>query len=188
MHSVGRQGAARPERLGPRPRSLDAGLLPRQIRRAPGQPAQAGHGRCNGSGRRRKLGCAEPALWQTAFCRPDATSYRYRRARLPGARGGAAKVGRSRRGVAQPARLCRALYAARAGAGHWRAFSISGGGARFTCYRPKRWRGLLPGRNRPSTGAVFRQPRRQLARLGPGGLPARVGQAVGAKLPGLHAA
>ena len=71
LHPVGRQGPARPERLGPRAADLDAGLFQPQIRPGRAHAAQARHRRGHRARRREQLGGDERALRQAALCRPD---------------------------------------------------------------------------------------------------------------------
>ena len=105
LHPVGRQAAARPQRLRPRAGRLDARLLPAQVRRRRRRAAAARHRLGHRAGCRRQLGRAVRALRQAAFRRPDGAGHRDRRARLPGAAGGAAEVGRGHADAAVAARL-----------------------------------------------------------------------------------
>ena len=166
LHPVGRQEAARPERLGPGAGGLDAGVLPQQVRRRRRRRRRARLGLGHRARRRRRLGRAVRALRQAAVRRPAGAGHRDRRARLRGAdrrpaevgRGGAAAAARSR---AWRRPSCRGAAPPEVG----ELFALPGRGARAAGDRRDARRGA-------STAARSPQARRAFARRNGGAIEA----------------
>ncbi len=162
LHPLGRQAAARPQRLGPGAGGLDARVLPPQARRRRGPAAGARLGFGDGAGRRRRLGGAVRALRQAAVRRPARAGDRDRRARLRACRSIVQQKWVAGDAAARrDARLGRGLPAARPPARGRRALRLPGGGARPEGDRGDARRGVLRRRDRRRRGGARARPRRR---------------------------
>ena len=185
---LGRRATPWPQCLGSGAPGLDARVLPQEVWRwRPGAP-DARHRLGHRAGRRARLGRPEQALRQAAIRRPVRTRHRHRRARLPGATGGAAEVGRRHADPAGAAGLRPGLPALGPGARGGRAVPLRRRRAGAAGHRADRGRGLLQRRDRPRAGEVLRRAGRRAHGRGPGGLPAGMGDADLARLSWPHAA
>ena len=155
LHPLGRQEAARPERLGPGAGGVDAGVLPQQVRRRRGRAADARLGLGDRARRRRRLGGAVRALRQA--CRsPTCCSRRSRspsaatRCRSSSSRSGPRRRRCSARCRASPRPSCRT--AARREVGERFAFPAAARTLRLIA--ATRGAALLPRRDRRGGGGA----------------------------------
>ena len=161
LHPLGRQEAARPERLGPGPGGVDAGVLPQEARRRRGPAAGARLGLGDGARRRRRVGRALRAVRQIAVRRPARAGDRDRRARLRGAGHRPAEVGRGGAAARRAAGLGRGVPAAWPAARGRRALRVPGRGARAEGDRRDARRRALRRRDRRGGGGAFARQRRR---------------------------